>query len=198
MIRTINLLMTTLIVTMIVGCGGKNNRRLIQPDPKFSYNLVEVPVDWPNEDKDWPEDIDEALIRQQAYEKYGTPDYFRLIWFRDERLASEGDIKQLAFGKSGRKLKEYLGSREREWVYLDKEMILHFERGKMEIRDLTDEIETISQYGDPHAIRMNEDVVGGKTRSFTYYDTGKIYYFRDGKKVREEDQQAMPGMMMRD
>lgn len=100
-------LMIALMVPLLlagVGCGGSKQRKLA-PDISFSVNLIEVPEDWPIEKKDWPKDPKQALQQQQVYEKYGKPDYFRILWRKDGRIITQGELTQRMSDKTRDKKK---------------------------------------------------------------------------------------------
>lgn len=193
---TIALLLPAL--AMLSGCGGSKSRTL-SPDPSFSYNLITVPSDWPDEKIDWPkDDPDLALRQQQVYERYGVPDYFFVRWRRDGRPITEGELTQM-LTRQARNARRVYEQRQPEldWVYLDERLLFSFPRTGTKREDLPDEIRIIADYGDPGEVRQTRDVNGNPVTSYHYYDEGMIYYFTDGKLTREESVTRMPGMILR-
>lgn len=167
------------------------------PDPKFSWNLVDTPQTWPDEEKSWSEDPDIALAQQNVYERYGAPDYFRVVWFRDGRLASATDVHQVLFGLQKRQMARTVRDMPREWIYLDEKLGFMFPRSGVERRELEDWYEILADYGDPHEIKESTGPTGRREVSFHYVDSGNIFYFMEGKKIREDKVQGVPGMTIK-
>ena len=195
----IHLILTILILmagtAFTSGCG-RNPR--IFPDARFSVNVASVPRDWPDEKKDWPEDVDAALRMQRVYERYGVPDYFRIRWARDGRLLSQKELNQMQFTSNQRSFAKYMkqSNLEYEWVYLDEKKLIRFHRNRVEETDLPDTIRIICEYGDPSDISQTRDIAGPIT-TYSYYGLGKRFYFRDGVLDRQEDFTSMPGFSER-
>lgn len=55
----------------------------------------------------------------------------------------------------------------------------------------------IAENGDPHEVKEANDINGFNTLIYQYYDLGKVVYFRDGKKIREDKTTELPGMIMK-
>jgi len=185
---------------MAAGCGGTPKARKIAPDPRFSINLVEVPADWPDERIDWPRDNATLAAQQQAvYEQYGKPDYFRLLWKRDGRMMTNTEFQNMAWQRRAKagKRKEQIETPDLEWVYLDDKLTFQFTRGKVVKGELPDTTRIVTEYGDPHEIKETIDVTKAPNVVYQYYDQGKVFYFREGKLYREENQTPMPAMNMR-
>jgi hypothetical protein len=198
MTRFLAALLVILTVLSVAGCGSKTRR--LSPEATFSYNIVEVPSDWPDEKVDWPkDDADLALRQQQAYEKYGAPDYFRVRWRKDGRIVSDGELTQMLWSAKSKNAKGLMKreSPDLDWMYLDKNMLISFPKSGVKKEDLPDVLRVVSEYGDPNEIKESRDVNGMDTLILHYYDEGRVVYFKDGKKTNEEIIQAMPGMIMR-
>lgn len=188
-----------LALGLLTGCGGGSKTRRLSPDVNFSLNVIAVPPDWPDEKKDWSKDPQIALHQQATYEKHGRPDYFLIKWNRDGRLKSGREFQAemaTAKTKSASKMMR-MRSPDFEWVYTEKKLLFGFKRSGPVEKELPDTIATVCEYGDPHEMKEDRDVADQKTEIFQYYDTGKIYYYRDGKKYKEENTKPMPGMMWR-
>lgn len=187
------ILLAAIVPLMASGCNRTPKKRVLVPDHRFSVNLVPVPPDWPDEAKDWPDDVDMALRQQRVYERHGAPDYFRLRWNRDGRIIPQAELQQKLMAVRQRNLEKFMAELdlENEWVYLDKGKLFRFQRSGVVERDLPDTIRTLTDYGDPADIKESRDIVGPVT-VFTYYDRGKIFTFRDDMIVKEENIPAMP------
>lgn len=187
------LLLAVALPLVTAGCNRTPKKRVLVPDHQFSVNLVSVPPDWPDEDKDWPDDVDMALRQQRTYERHGPPDFFRIRWNRDGRIIPQGELQQKLMADRQRDLEKYMKelSLEHEWVYVDKGKIFRFQRSGVEERELPDTIRILSEFGDPADIKETRDV-GGPVTVYTYYDRGKLFSFREGTLFREENIPAMP------
>lgn len=198
--RLICLILTLGLALATTACGSSNKKgpRPIQPNPTFSMNMAQVPADWPLEDRDWALDPVAAERQQAVYGRLGKPDYFWLYWRRDEKpmtslefMASEWvnrDNKQARKNQPGPTI---------GWVYVDEAKVVKFGRGEPEEKDLPDTFRVISDYGDPQEIKESVDVTGAANVIYQYYDQGKIFYFRDGKKYKEESAPRMEGFFKR-
>lgn len=181
-----------LLATFQVGCGGKRPR--VFPDANFSINVAPVPADWPDEAKDWPDDVDAALRMQRVFERHGVPDFFRLRWSRDGRILSQRELTQMQWTANQRSFQKYMKSAdiEHEWVYLDERRLFRFHRNRVEEKELPDTIRIICEYGDPSDISQTRDIVGPIT-TYSYFHLGYRFYFRDGMLDRREEFNALHG-----
>ncbi|CAN5246088.1 hypothetical protein BH09SUM1_BH09SUM1_10450 [soil metagenome] len=180
----------------VTACGGsKPKSRKLAPDPTFSLNVIEVPADWPDEKRDWPVDPVTSAQQQAVYEQNGKPDFFRILWNRDGRLMMQRELAADAWNK--RNAKKPQAAPEMEWIYLDKAMTYQFKRGGVIKKNLPDNIRTVTEYGDPEEMKESVDMSGAPNLIYQYYNRGKVFYFREGKMYKEENQTPMPGMSMR-
>jgi hypothetical protein len=166
---------------LLAGCGGSTKPRVLQPDITFSLNVMEVPADWPLEKRDWPEDVEQAAIRQRIYEEEGAPDYFRFRWRKDGKPVTRREVQQMLFteDKAKRDLKKFARNRDLDvdWIYTEKGLLYRFGKKGAEKEDLNDQWKIISEYGDPHEIKEIDDPQG-KITIYQYYDQGKVFYYR--------------------
>lgn len=177
------------------GCGGNKPRRL-QPDPKFSINVMAVPSDWPDEKRDWPKDEALATVQQQVFEENGSPDFFRFRWRKDEKPMTRRELQQMMYeADRERSTRRYFKSRtiEIDWIYLSKGVLYKFGKSGAEEKPIEDQWRVICDYGDPQDIKQSVDFSGRPNVIYQYFSEGKIFYFRDGVKYREEDQPRMEG-----
>lgn len=183
----------------VAGCGSKP--RVLSPDPRFSLNLIEVPQDWPIEKKDWPADPMLASAQQRIYEENGKPDFFQVMWKRDGRLMRTQEFEREMLSRNEHDQKAFLKSRsladQFRWIYVDKKLVYNFKKKTPEKIDLTDDLKTVTIYGDPEDIKESTDANGDKMLIFTYFSEGKIYYYRNGKQYKEDDVTPVPGMGIR-
>lgn len=189
----ISLLIGVFVVTTLsASCGGRRPR--IFPNAQFSVNVAPVPLDWPDEEKDWPENVDAALRMQRVYERHGPPDFFRIRWTRDGRILTQRELSQMQWTANQRSFQRFMNQMqlEHEWVYLDERKLFRFHRNRVEETELPDTIRIICEYGDPNDISQTRDVVGPVT-TYTYFQLGTRFYFRDGKLDRREEFTAMTG-----
>ncbi len=189
-----------LVVTagLVAACGGRGGPRVMVPNSDFSINVVEAPGDWPDEERDWHADPVIAAQQQRVYEAYGKPDYFRFLWRRDGQVVRQGDLFDMISAQRVDPAK-FIAERnpDMEWVYLDRGITYRFTRSGPQQAPLPDNIRVICEEGDPQEIKENPGADGARMLTYQYYNTGMIYYFRDGEKIREERQPPMPGWGMR-
>lgn len=193
----LKLLVLAAMLGQLPSCGGGNRTRDLVPDPRFSLNLIEVPADWPDEERDWPEEPDLALRQQQVFERYGAPDYFQVMWDRSGRLLTGQEFSQKFFGQNRGSSERSIRELEKAWVYLDEDKRITFPRRGIEEMPLDDAVEVVAEYGDPQDVKMTKDATGLDVTVFTYYDRGRVFYFREGEKIDEETIQANPGFRLR-
>jgi hypothetical protein len=182
-----------LAASMILGCGGKGRR--LRPDPTFSYNLIAVPTDWPDERFDWDKDARKAAYQQAVYEEYGAPDFFRVLYDRTGRVMTQREMQAKAWIERDKRRSNEVP--EFEWIYLEPKLTFRFDNRGPVKGTLPDNIRIMTEYGDPQEIKTTVDANRNQLLIYQYYDRGKVFYFLDGALQREEDQTAMPGMMMR-
>ncbi len=186
----------TIVLFFAVGCAKEQIPRPINPDPLFSLNVAEVPPDWPLEEKDWSLNPYIAAQQQRTYQLNGIPDYFYIFWNRDGRPITNKEFSQEQWvNRNNNRRRE--GPQDIGWIYLDQEKVFRFSRRGIQELDLTDQIETIIDYGDPEDIKTANDTLGDSTTIYTYYSEGKVYTFKDGVLIREENQPVIDGFYMK-
>jgi hypothetical protein len=190
------LLVLVFVAVLVVGCGGKK-QRIISPDPKFSMNLIKVPKDWPDEERDWPlQDPQMAAVQKDAYEEHGAPDFFRVVYDRGGRIMTRAELQAEVW--MTRNSDQKPEPPEVEWIYLGEEpySISFGPKGALK-RPLRDDIRILTEYGDPHDAKVTNDALQRRITAFSYFDRGKIFRFHEGKLVEEQDVTPMPGMVFR-
>lgn len=201
LIRKLAVVLAVISACALAACAGKPKQRVLFPDIEYSFNVMEVPADWPLEKKDWPLDPTEAAVRQAVYEKEGAPDHFRFRWRKDGKPVTRREVTEMLFvkDKSKRSLRRFTEGKDlpMDWVYKDKGEIYTFTKKGAEKSPLPDELKVICEYGDPQEIKNSVDVSRRPVQIYQYYDQGKIYYFTDGKLTREETTQRMEGFYER-
>ncbi len=187
-----------LAVGLLAGCGSRNRARIMVPDSSFSVNVVPTPSDWPDEARDWHADPVIAAQQQRVYETYGTPEYFRFLWRGDGEVVRQGDLFDM-LARHRKDPAKFIAERnpDMEWVYLDHGVTYRFTRSGPQRADLSDPIRIICQYGDPQEVKEHSGPDGARMLSYQYYNIGRIFYFRDGEKIREERQPPMSGYEVR-
>jgi hypothetical protein len=121
-----------------------------------------------------------------ALEKYGRPDFMRIIWDRS------GAIKiRDQFNAVERKRMKKAAELPTTWVYLDRNVELVFSGDTWQERRLNDEIKLVARMGDPEAVR---EIPGGIVE-WTFYSTGRIVKLLNGSIVETRQFPAMPGFM---
>ena len=173
----------------LTACGGKEP--VLKPDPDFSVNVMAVPEWWPREELDWPEDAARRQVEQDAWARYGTPEFLRFVYTVDRRIVKPSESLE------GHRMAGTQGKPDIEWIYVNDEIILSFNKGKAVERPLDDRLRTVVLYGDPNEIKRWPEL-GVERTSFTYYDHGKTFSFAGDKLMDTYDFKPMPGFNMRD
>jgi hypothetical protein len=182
----------------MTGCNKSPKQWYPSVLPTFSMNVAPVPDQWPLEDKHWNLNPLIAAQEQKTYEEKGAPDFFYLYWRNDGKPMTTREFETLSWVNRANKKNHPLKTpRKVGWIYLDEKIICTFTRSEVKEEDLTDKIDTICTYGDPNEIKDTVDVAGNPNVVYQYYSDGKVYYFLDGKKVKEENQPRMEGFFDR-
>lgn len=193
---------TLCLVAVLVLAGCDKNQTTdfgtIKVDPRISYNAARTPPEWPDEKRDWDEDPRIAEMQQRVYDTMGAPDYFYLFWRRDGKPITTREFETASwFYRDDEKNNPYTKKPEMGWVYLADDIMYTFNRREAEYKPLPDTVKTICDYGDPHEIKESKDQAGAQIEIYQYYDTGKVFYFRDGKLYDEQNLPRMEGFWQR-
>jgi hypothetical protein len=160
------------VLVVVAGCGGQD----VKFDPDFSVNLFQPGPKWPNVEK-----LTQA--QREAYQKYGKPDQFRVLW------NPAGDVKtrsELAQFFREKKMPKELPPHT--WIYLASGKEIWFEGGSYVERQVTDMTRMLIKYGDPEDIKV---MAGGITQ-WMFFGAGRIYKFNTaGRIVEEKEFQGM-------
>lgn len=139
-------------------------------NPEFSWNIVEVPEEWPGEK---PEKVLTAA-EISALEEYGRPDAIRIVYDRARRIVSRMEVDTYFTGKNPKKLEDF----ERSWLYIQPKIELVFHpSGRTEEVPLSKQLELIYQYGDPQRSHAGPN---GEEEVWNYYTYGKRFHFTNG------------------
>ncbi|MCB2156163.1 hypothetical protein KQI84_14900 [bacterium] len=176
-------------VLLLTACKDKPTE--LAPDPEFSINVMAVPVDWPREELDWPDNPTLRRTQQEAWARYGTPDFIRFIYTMDRRIVKPSEAIE------GHRMAGKFTEQEQEWVYLADEIVLRFKGAETIERPLDDILRTVVMYGDPNEIKRWPEL-GVERTSFTYYDAGKTFNFSGNSLSDVYEFTPMPGFNMRD
>lgn len=191
-VRTASLAALFLLGTSLLATACGKKEPALEPDPEFSINVMVVPDFWPREEIDWPEDETLRRVQQEAWARYGTPDFLRFVYTVDRRIVKPSEAVE------GHRMSGRRGSKpEDEWVYFDQGIVLRFKGTEVIERPLDDMLKTIVLYGDPNEIKRWPEL-GVERTSFTYYDHGKTFNFGGGKLTDTYEFKPMPGFNMRD
>ncbi len=189
-----------LAATLAISACNKKDKDPLRKwiDPTFSMNVVPVPMDWPKEERDWHDTPRIAAYQQRLYEEKGAPDYFYLYWRRDGKPLTAREFTMDSWVHRNDEDRSPMNNLpDRGWIYLDDDAIYRFQRNGPEKKPLPDTIRLITEYGDPHEIKESTDPAGQPHTIYQYYDEGKIFYFREGKKYKEQNTQRMEGFLER-
>jgi hypothetical protein len=167
------------VLAMGVATGCRDKEAGVSFNPEFSINLMTPGPKWPNMKKIKPRE-------RAAFEKYGKPDFFRLIWNRQGSI-----VVRDQFSRSDRERLKRAMNFETTWVYLERDMELVFTGEQFQERRLNDEIRLIAKMGDPEAVRT---VPGGGVE-WTFYSTGRIFRMVNGKIIDTREFPAMGGFL---
>ncbi len=167
-------------LTVIVGwasfaaAGCSRNKRVVELDTYFSYNVAEVPV--------WFEDpeIVRGVAESEVLVRRGRPDYIRFWWRRDGALITSSDLS----GKHHRVPQE-LTLINKSWVYLgeDEEVVFVNEGRSYKTEPLTETLKLVCEYGDPGDKSPPIYRDGARRETWLWYDHGFLVELRDGKVV---------------
>ena len=166
------------LLVVLGGCEKKPEEKPLEIDQKFSVNVIPIPHYWPREKFDWPTSPVERNIRQEAWAKYGTPDFLRRIYTFDNRIVRPLELSEghVLAGKRPVPLDQ--------WVYIEEDRTITFTGPRMELGTIPDQIRIVCLNGDPNEVkefpRADFTMV-----SFFYYNQGKEYVFMDGKLWKE-------------
>ncbi len=194
-----NFLAIGCVAMLAIGCASKQaGPRPVVPDPLFSYNVAKVPKNFPLENRDWSEDERIASHQQAVHAKHGSPDFFWLQWNRDGRLMTKQDFRTESWVRRGEKDVAKRQPPSIAWIYLDDGLSYEFKASGAQEKPLTDMLRIVCDYGDPGELKDVKDALGEPSVIMQYYEEGKIFYFKEGKKTSEENVQRMPGFYSRD
>ncbi len=176
----------TISFAFILACAFwacKTEEGPVDFDVKYSVNIAKPQKGWPIIKK-----LTET--KKAVYEKYGTPDAFRIYWTHDGRIQSKDDVRKELKRRQNERNKELP---DHSWIYLDKNIEVYFDKNNKAMeKPLTDMIKIIVNYGDP------EEVSRVDKNSWKYYSKGKMFTFsKSGKIIEEKDFPAMGGYFSR-
>lgn len=129
----------------------------------------------------WPVAKLLSPMEKQVIERYGRPDYFRLMWNGDETIATRGVVEQ-EWRDKNMKLPKL------SWVYVQRNEELMFVGNEVRTAPLTDVMHLVIKSGDPENVR---EIADGVTQ-WTYYSTGNIYTIAGNKTI--VDTKTFPAM----
>ena len=177
--RRASALIALLCLSVIaVGCSPKPPYEL---DKHFSINVAKTKIKEKHIKRFTP-------VEQEIYNKFGPPDWMRILWTPDGELSSRHKEHLRVLYKTDREI-------ERAWVY--------YERGKevwflgdldYKLQDIDDKVRTICQIGDPERTERQELGADAYRDKWTYYSRGERYYFNMyGEMTSKELFKKMPG-----
>ena len=146
----------------------------VKIDPEFSVNVFMPGPKWPTVKK-------LTLPQNEAYEKYGRPDAFRVWW------TPKGELKSRDAAVAEFKQKKMKNPPPYSWLYLARNIELVFTGSGYEERPMPDQVRILAKYGDPEDVK---ELQTGTTQ-WMFYGAGKLYKFIDGRIVEEKEFPAM-------
>jgi hypothetical protein len=155
----------TMLAALAAGGAGCHRSLQFGFDPRFSVNLMTPSNQWPDMKKMTPAEI-------EVYEKYGKPDFFRLLYSKRGELATHWEANPLIRAKK-------VNGLPKTWIYEDAGIEVRFRSpAKFEEIKLDDRMKTLLAHGDPSEISplQSKDLA---REAWTYWDTGEKYFFRE-------------------
>lgn len=165
-------------ITALLGGAAvaiEEEKDIVRLDPRFSFNVAEVPNWFPGEDA--PLNDTERLVHLTK----GAPDYIRFWWDKNGKFIKGSDFSG-RMGEVSSMVKEV----DRSWIYMDEGVEVKFpSRGGYTENDLEDRTRAVCEFGDPTSRvppRMNRD--GLLKENWRWVDQGVFIDFVDGAETR--------------
>lgn len=135
------LLLLALLAPALLAAGCGRNKKVIEIDDRFSYNIAKTPSWFPDPDKPL------AAGEQDTYDRYGKPDFIRLWWRPDGSLIRSSDLA----AEDPKSLAERLNTIPKSWLYLRDDKEVTFLRNGESYKEapISETIKLICNYGDP-------------------------------------------------
>lgn len=156
----------------IAAAGCSRNKRVVELDTHYSYNVAKVPV--------WFEDpkIVRGMAEREVLVRRGRPDYIRFWWRPDGALITSSDLS----GKLHRVPQE-LTLINKSWVYFgeDEEVVFVNQGRSYKTEPLSEVLKLVCEYGDPGDKSPPKYQDGARHETWWWYDHGFLVEFRDGK-----------------
>lgn len=155
-----------------LGTASCPKEMALNVDEKFSVNLVRPAATWPRLNRLSPGEI-------EAYQNYGKPDYFRILYPPHGEISTSREAGPAIRAK---RLKDL----PRSWIYETKKIEIQFpSAAKFVEMPLSDQMKVLCLRGDPQD-RDFQTKNGRIHESWTYYDVGEKYFFLDGHLAEKQ------------
>ena len=149
-----------MFVALSLGCAGKPPYEM---DRHFSINIVK-PCFTEKHIRKFTQ------VESAIYNKYGPPDWMRILWTPDGELSSRRKQFMRVIYKKDRES-------EHAWIYLERGKEIRF-KGDLdyELHDIDDRIRLVCKIGDPESTRRDD--LGSETYCdiWEYHTRGERYY----------------------
>jgi hypothetical protein len=140
----------------------------------YSINIFKPGPKWPNVKKLTP-------VQRQVYEKYGTPDCFRVFWTPDGAIKMRADLQKEMKGMKPKNMPPF------SFVYLKDNKEIVFRGSQYVEQPLPETARIVIENGDPEDVK---ELHGGVTQ-WMFYSTGKLYKISRGHVIEQKEFQAM-------
>lgn len=127
------------LLALAAGCG--RNKKIIEIDDRFSFNVVRTPSWFPDPKKPLP------TAEQDVYDRYGKPDFMRFWWRPDGSIIRSSDLA----AEDQESLGEKLATIPKSWLYMreDKEIVFLRNGESYKEQPIAETTKLICNYGDP-------------------------------------------------
>lgn len=166
-------LLPLLLLTLVQGC--QSDPKVIEIDPRFSYNVVKVPSWFP------PAEQEMSPAEMEVIQRWGPPDYMRFWWRPDGEFIMSSDFS----GKQDQVV-TMLEDATRSWIYYrEKREVEFLPNGGYREFPVTTQVDYLCKYGDPeHKSVPKIDAVGRKHETWRWIEYGEMVEFVDGEVAR--------------